>query len=223
MDSFRWTSSASRAVDRHRDRGGARLHHHAGREPPQPASAPTATAARCRRRALLRVPVTGIYPGGTPTGLNANMQNPLANDPDAVQRGMKDFDAFNCSGCHMANARRRHGAVAEQRYLDLSFVAREHLSRLSCRAARRACRPSARCCRTARCGSWWPISRASARSQGRISAPRHRSTFRRPSRCRPDRCRLRRHGKTPSRCRPMARSRAPAPRLDVIRGVLRCV
>lgn len=54
--------------------------------------------------ALLRVPVTGIYPGGAPTGLNPSMQNPLANDPDAVQRGMKDFDAFNCSGCHAANA-----------------------------------------------------------------------------------------------------------------------
>jgi cytochrome c oxidase cbb3-type subunit 3 len=54
--------------------------------------------------ALLRVPVTGIYPGGAPTGLNPAMQNPLANDPDAVQRGMKDFDVFNCSGCHAANA-----------------------------------------------------------------------------------------------------------------------
>src|ERR1700690_3995922 len=53
--------------------------------------------------ALLRVPVSGIYPGGAPSGLNVNMPNPLANDPDAVQRGMKDFDAFNCSGCHMAN------------------------------------------------------------------------------------------------------------------------
>ncbi len=31
------------------------------------------------------------------------MQNPLAKDPDAVERGMKDFDAFNCSGCHAAN------------------------------------------------------------------------------------------------------------------------
>jgi len=54
--------------------------------------------------ALLRVPVTGIYPGGSPAGLNPNIQNPLANDPDAAQRGMKDFDAFNCSGCHAANA-----------------------------------------------------------------------------------------------------------------------
>jgi cytochrome c oxidase cbb3-type subunit 3 len=54
--------------------------------------------------ALLRVPVSGIYPGGVPAGLNPNMQNPLANDPDAAARGMKDFDAFNCSGCHAANA-----------------------------------------------------------------------------------------------------------------------
>jgi cytochrome c oxidase cbb3-type subunit 3 len=52
---------------------------------------------------LLRVPVTGIYPGGNPNGLNPQMENPLKNDPDAVARGMKDFASFNCSGCHMAN------------------------------------------------------------------------------------------------------------------------
>jgi len=52
---------------------------------------------------LLRVPVSGIYPGGSPRGLAPDMKNPLANDPDAVARGMKDFDTFNCSGCHMAN------------------------------------------------------------------------------------------------------------------------
>jgi cytochrome c oxidase cbb3-type subunit 3 len=53
--------------------------------------------------ALLRVPVSAIYPGGNAAGLNASMQNPLADDPDALQRGMKDFDAFNCSGCHAPN------------------------------------------------------------------------------------------------------------------------
>jgi cytochrome c oxidase cbb3-type subunit 3 len=52
---------------------------------------------------LLRVPVTGLYPGGNARGLAVNMENPLKNDPDAVARGMKDFDNFNCSGCHMAN------------------------------------------------------------------------------------------------------------------------
>src|SRR6201996_8189135 len=45
--------------------------------------------------ALLRVPVTGIYPGGSPAGLNPNMQNPLANDPDPGARGRTDFRAFN--------------------------------------------------------------------------------------------------------------------------------
>lgn len=53
--------------------------------------------------ALLRVPVTEIYPGGAATDLNTALQNPLTNDPDARQRGMKDFDSFNCSGCHAAN------------------------------------------------------------------------------------------------------------------------
>jgi len=52
---------------------------------------------------LLRVPVTGIYPGGNTKGLETNIKNPLADDPDAVVRGMHDFDNFNCSGCHMAN------------------------------------------------------------------------------------------------------------------------
>jgi len=52
---------------------------------------------------LLRVPVSGIYPGGNARGLELDMENPLKNDPDAVARGMKDFDSFNCSGCHMGN------------------------------------------------------------------------------------------------------------------------
>lgn len=52
---------------------------------------------------LLRVPVTGIYPGGNANGLEPDMANPLKDDPDAVARGMQDFANFNCSGCHMAN------------------------------------------------------------------------------------------------------------------------
>lgn len=71
-----------------------------------PANTPPAAAryaGMVPAEALLRVPVTGIYPGGTAAGLNPDMKNPLANDPDAAQRGMKDFDSFNCSGCHMAN------------------------------------------------------------------------------------------------------------------------
>lgn len=52
---------------------------------------------------LLRVPVSGVYPGGNSRGLQPNMENPLKNDPDAVARGMRDFDTFNCSGCHMGD------------------------------------------------------------------------------------------------------------------------
>jgi cytochrome c oxidase cbb3-type subunit 3 len=77
------------------------------RTPGSPPGPPPAAAAQYSgtipASSLLRVPVSGIYPGGTPAGLNPNMQNPLANDPDAVQRGMRDFDSFNCSGCHAAN------------------------------------------------------------------------------------------------------------------------
>lgn len=51
---------------------------------------------------LLRVPITGVYPGGNSNGLSPDMPNPLRNDPDAAARGAKDFDTFNCSGCHMA-------------------------------------------------------------------------------------------------------------------------
>jgi cytochrome c oxidase cbb3-type subunit III len=68
------------------------------------AHASTAPGGAVAAAALLRVPVSGVFPGGTPTGLNPDMPNPLANDPDAPQRGMRDFDAFNCSGCHAANA-----------------------------------------------------------------------------------------------------------------------
>jgi cytochrome c oxidase cbb3-type subunit 3 len=74
-----------------------------GARPPPLAAAMTGYDGAVPASALLRVPVSAIYPGGDAAGLNANMQNPLARDPDAIQRGMKDFDAFNCSGCHAPN------------------------------------------------------------------------------------------------------------------------
>lgn len=74
-----------------------------GGEPKSPADLAAGYGGTIPAGALLRVPVTGIYPGGTPASLYADVPNPLANDPDAVERGMKDFDVFNCSGCHGAN------------------------------------------------------------------------------------------------------------------------
>lgn len=78
---------------------------------------------------LLRVPVTGIYPGGNPSGLNPNMENPLKDDPDAVARGAKDFDTFNCSGCHMARGGGGMGpALSNARWLYRDSAANIYLS-----------------------------------------------------------------------------------------------
>lgn len=86
--------------------------------------------------ALLRVPVSGIYPGGAPTGLNPNMQNPLSGDPDAAQRGMKDFDAFNCSGCHAANGGGGMGpSLSNDRWIYGSSPANIYLSIVQGRSA----------------------------------------------------------------------------------------
>jgi cytochrome c oxidase cbb3-type subunit III len=85
---------------------------------------------------LLRVPVTGVYPGGRPVGLNANMPNPLADDPDAAQRGMHDFDAFNCSGCHAANAGGGMGpSLSNSKWLYRSSAANIYLTIVQGRSA----------------------------------------------------------------------------------------
>jgi cytochrome c oxidase cbb3-type subunit III len=60
-----------------------------------PGEAPTVTR-------LLEVPVTGIVPGNI--DVKPDIKNPVADDSDAANRGMKYFANFNCSGCHAANA-----------------------------------------------------------------------------------------------------------------------
>ncbi len=50
---------------------------------------------------LITQPVTSIFPGNIDT--SPNIRNPLQNDPDAVARGFRDFERFNCVGCHAAN------------------------------------------------------------------------------------------------------------------------
>ena len=109
-----------------------------GAVPPAPASQQMADAYNgiVPPGALLRVPVTGIYPGGNAAGLNPNMPNPLANDPDAVQRGMKDFDAFNCSGCHAANGAGGMGpSLSDDAWLYRSSPANIYLSIVQGRGA----------------------------------------------------------------------------------------
>jgi cytochrome c oxidase cbb3-type subunit 3 len=54
-----------------------------------------------RELQLRRLPLVNNIPGAVSP--EANIQNPAANDPQAVERGMKYFNAFNCVGCHAAN------------------------------------------------------------------------------------------------------------------------
>jgi cytochrome c oxidase cbb3-type subunit 3 len=50
---------------------------------------------------LLKSPVSNLHPGGIK--LSPNMPNPVANDPDAANWGMRYFIAMNCVGCHAPN------------------------------------------------------------------------------------------------------------------------
>lgn len=79
-------------------------------KPAAPASASLAKPLRpklmqhyaTRSQALLKTPVSGLFPGGISTA--PNITNPAIGNPTAIQRGMKYFSAFNCVGCHAANA-----------------------------------------------------------------------------------------------------------------------
>jgi cytochrome c oxidase cbb3-type subunit III len=107
-----------------------------GSQPPRPSQMVDSYGGVIPASSLLRVPVTGIYPGGNTAGLNPNIQNPLAKDPDAVQRGMKDFDAFNCSGCHMPHGGGGMGpALSDNSWIYRSSPANIYLTIVQGRAA----------------------------------------------------------------------------------------
>ena len=65
-------------------------------------------------RALLQTPVSDQFPGGIAT--RPQPQNPVGNDPAAVQRGMSYFTAFNCLGCHTNNGGGGMGRALSNRY-----------------------------------------------------------------------------------------------------------
>ena len=50
---------------------------------------------------LVHVPVVTLYPGAVP--VRPTVRNPVAGDPEAVQRGMQYFNQMNCVGCHAPN------------------------------------------------------------------------------------------------------------------------
>jgi cytochrome c oxidase cbb3-type subunit III len=64
--------------------------------------------------AMIRIPVSNLFPGGVST--RPNFQNPVANDPAAAQRGMSYFNAFNCVGCHAANGGGGMGPALSNRF-----------------------------------------------------------------------------------------------------------
>ena len=74
-------------------------------QPPGPEGLTTSSASNfsggISAATLLRVPVTGIVPGAL--AVAPDIKNPLENDPEAATRGMRNFDTFNCSGCHAPN------------------------------------------------------------------------------------------------------------------------
>lgn len=50
---------------------------------------------------LLKQPVSALHPGGIT--VDTDIKNPLADDPQAAQRGMELFNSMNCVGCHAPN------------------------------------------------------------------------------------------------------------------------
>ena len=65
-------------------------------------------------RVLLNTPVSNLFPGGIST--RPELENPVANDPAAAQRGMAYFTSFNCVGCHAANGGGGMGRALSNRY-----------------------------------------------------------------------------------------------------------
>lgn len=74
--------------------------------PPRPGS--EAPAASCplefyaSPRMVFEAPVSALLPGNAATP--RRVDNPVAGNPEAEQRGMSYFATFNCVGCHAPNA-----------------------------------------------------------------------------------------------------------------------
>lgn len=63
---------------------------------------------------LLQVPVNTIVPGAV--SVRPRIINAAVNDPAAVERGMRAFNAFNCVGCHMGNGGGGMGPALSNRF-----------------------------------------------------------------------------------------------------------
>jgi len=101
-------------------------------EPASPAAVPLAGAESFNGIVggdlLLHNPVSNLFPGAVQMG--TAIENPVAGDPDAAQRGMEYFTSFNCVGCHapnggggmgpsLSNARFIYGSTPADIYLSI--------------------------------------------------------------------------------------------------------
>lgn len=50
---------------------------------------------------LMQTPTTNLFPGSV--AVDPGIVNPVAEDTEAVKRGMEHYSAFNCVGCHAPN------------------------------------------------------------------------------------------------------------------------
>ena len=76
---------------------------------------------------LLKVPVSGLSPGSVQ--VQPDIQNPVAGDPEAVNRGQNDFNQFNCVGCHAPNGAGGMGpALSNHKFIYGSEPAQIYLS-----------------------------------------------------------------------------------------------
>ncbi|MBV8088570.1 MAG: cytochrome c [Alphaproteobacteria bacterium] len=62
----------------------------------------------------MKVPVVNITPGGV--NVRPKIENPVANDPSSLERGMRYFVQFNCVGCHAPNGGGGMGPALSNRF-----------------------------------------------------------------------------------------------------------
>lgn len=78
--------------------------------------------------AFLQVPVTDLFPNNIT--IEPAVKNPVAGDPEALARGRRYFNDYNCAGCHapnggggmgisLSNSRFVYGSEPENIYLSI--------------------------------------------------------------------------------------------------------
>ena len=109
------------------DRGGPVADRRAGRRA-RAACWPPPIAAWCRRKNCCACRSPASIPAARRRAWRPTCKIPWPMIPMRWRAGARDFDSFNCCGCHMARGGGGMGPALSQRHLDLSVVAGQHLS-----------------------------------------------------------------------------------------------